>query len=386
MSKSWLDDARRVPLEDVLHHLGIGAVSGRTVAPCPSRECGQERRGSGDRRGPVDLRDVDGTTLWHCKRCNRGGDGIAAVSHHLGGGGFKALDPDDKRRVQAWYSDRGWAEAPADHRPPARRPTPPPVRRVDPEQTRGSAARPPRDEVDALWQACRRVGEGAGHDATSLLYLQDRGYHPPDLRDLDVVRIAPEPGAYAWPAWWPGDRWADFKLVFRGYDASGEPVSLHARRTARYLDLLPVCDACQTPLPRQFTPRRKLTERCPACDWRPNPKTRWPAMGPGSAEGLLFADAGGAAILRGEPQHDRVLIVEGVTDLLRAALVAPRLPCAVIGFASGGARALGDVRWPPGITVALATDSDPTGEAYADSAAAAMAPIRPRRVRWEEVA
>lgn len=89
-------------------------------------------------------------------------------------------------------------------------------------------------------------------------------------------------------------------------------------------------------------------------------------------------------LLRGKPEHTTFLVVEGVTDLLRASVVAPKVPCGVIGFASGGASALGQIRWPEGARVGIATDADKAGDAYAAEAAKSM-PIRPLRIRWEDL-
>lgn len=382
----WIRDANKTPLGDVLQHLGVGAVRRRTVAPCPS--CGAERRGSSDPRGPVDLHERSGGTLWHCKACNAGGDGLDAVAFQRFQRKFSVLDQDDKRLIRAWFSDRRWCDPPSDHRPPPRPPAPPPVTRIEEAATKVAATYPPPDEVSALWAACRRIGDHGG-DSTDIgpaFYLGDRGFPITALWPLDVVRIVPR--EHDWPAWWPVNTWQAlraFRLLFLAYTPDGAVASVHARRIVRYdpASGLGLCDACAEPLPFAGEgPTRKLVERCP-CGWAPKPKTLWPQNF--NAGGLLFADAGGVALMRGDPAAPRqVLVVEGVTDTLRAAIVAPTVPCAVIGFTSGGASALGSIRWPADAVVGVATDDDKAGEAYADEAQRAVAPMRTRRIRWSQ--
>lgn len=392
----WIDEAKRTDLADVLQHLGIGHVSGRTCAPCPG--CNLERRGSSDRRGPLNLHERGAVTLWHCKRCEAGGDVLDAVAFSRFDRKFSKLDRDDMSWVRRWFSDRGWCEARADAPRPPVRPAPPPVRRIGDGAARHNPDPPPAAEVSALWSACRPWGgetpEGWPEDPEDVAppaYLLDRGYCPWAYAELglDVVRIAPSPRqweAKGWhsPGWWPAGWLGLFRLVFQAFDVRGNLASLHARLVPTYDRdrLVPICDGCGRDLARRAGPRpgafAGVVERC-ECGWKPARKTTWPARC--SAEELLFADAGGQAVLRGEPQHQDVLVVEGVTDLLRAALVAPRVPCAVIGFTSGGAQALGKIRWSQGVRVGIATDDDKAGDRYADAAARAMT-IRPRRIKW----
>jgi len=222
--------------------------------------------------------------------------------------------------------------------------------------------RPPADELGAFWSACAPVNRTlAGEDLDQAelwphFYLADRGFPPLDLAPLDLVRIAPL--RHDWPAWWPKGRARTFRLVVRAYEADGTFASLTARAVPEYNGGgVKVRD-----------PKRKLA---------------WPKLGRGVARGLLLADPGGVALLRGEAPADleSVWIVEGPTCLLRGALLAAagRRRRAVLGAVYGsGFRALGKVKWPEGVQVYAATDEDGTGEGYAREIVRAL---RPRTVR-----
>lgn len=385
----WMEEARRVSFTDVASHLGLNHVRGRTITPCPA--CGAEKRGSTDPRGPVDVNERDGREMWHCKRCNVGGDAIDAAAFVVAGNRVTALGPDDKRRVAEWFSDRGWCTAPHGHERPSVVPAPKAARMPD-DAVEGRRDYPPQAEVLRLWEACTRITREivAGDEAPSA-YLQDRGLDPAVLNPLDVVRALPV-RLRNWPEWWPGDRWGIYRLAVLAYDATGEVRSIHARRVLKYhvrrlagdTYLDPVCEQCGVALERYRNPQR-VVERCPVakCGWVPKPKTLWPAGV--SCDRLLFADPGGVNVLRQAPGARRqTLVVEGLTDTLRAATVAAQVPCAVLGFTSGGAKALGDVRWPKGAEVGIATDDDEPGERYADEVADALRALkmRAKRIKW----
>lgn len=397
MTGGWVEQAASVRFADVASHLGIAQVRGHTIAPCPNPACGATRRGSGDPRGAVDLADRDGRELWHCKRCNTGGDAFAAVCFVLGGARFSALTPDDKARVRAWYADRGWCDAADGYVRPEVVPAPT-ARRMAEDAVQRAPEYPPEAEVARFWDLCSRIATdpvAAGDDPWPALYMRDRGLDADQLSGaMDVVRATP---IYLprWPAWWPGwisegdgPHWAMFRLVVRAYDATGAVRSIHARRVLRYRTFTysgelfsdPLCEACRGTLDRE---RGRAKEKCPACGWMPKPKTLWPVKC--SSERLLFADAGGVAVLKGDASAPKdVLIVEGLTDTLRGATVAPSVPCAVIGFTSGGAQALADVRWRRDMRLGVATDDDAAGDAYAEQVADAVRPlgISMRRIRW----
>lgn len=192
------------------------------------------------------------------------------------------------------------------------------------------------------------------------------------LSALDVARVLPDPEGYRWPAWWPGyrDKWAPYRLTVRAYEPDGTLAGLHARA------VLPLEDMRPLGLTRT---RRNGTEEV-------SPKTRWP-LGM-DAGGLLMADPGGLAVLEADPEAVQglrgVMVCEGLTDLLRAAskVAEERLPLGVLAAAAGGFSALARVRWPPGLEVFTATDTDPAGDKYLDQIREALAgcDVRLRRL------
>lgn len=221
-------------------------------------------------------------------------------------------------------------------------PAPPPPR-----------ARPPLAEVAALWNAsdpvCRATfgaepAADAGAEAAWAL-LRAKGSEPGDVAAFDLARLLPPPGAFPHPRWWP-ESWAtEWCIAVPAYEPDGTLASIHAR--AAHADA--------------------------------EPKTRWP-LGCGAA-GLLFAGEHGRAFLRGDEELRRelsgVLIVEGLTDFLRASLWAlemrSRSTClAVLGVAAGGAQAFAHVRWPAGLPCIVATDADRAGDTYAAAVQSAL--------------
>lgn len=371
---TWLDSARQAPLPEVLQHLGVGRVQGNTVGPCPA--CGVARRGSADRRGPCNVHEKDGAMLWKCQRCDVGGDGIRAVCLSLYGRRFAELGRDEKSGVQDWYSDRGWCAARREHRRPIARPRPPSVQRVTEEDAKLSVEYPPPEEVSLIWDQL----VPASDQPRTWRYLQDRGYWLPS--QVDLARTWPDSGDIRGPGWWPAG-WVDaFPLVFAAYDASGALSSLHARWVPQYGERSAgpaSCSKCCKPLLLYEGSARPI-EKCGACGWKPDRKTTWPRGY--SSRRLLFADEGGVALLRGEPQHKMYLVVEGVTDTLRAASIARHAQWGVLGLTSGGPPALSDVRWPDGAVVGVAMDPDPAGEKYADEISDHVHGVDVRKVTW----
>ena len=210
--------------------------------------------------------------------------------------------------------------------------------------------RPPRPELEALWTAGRPVGLTLAPAPRDYLdgcsYMQARGWWPSDVGALDLVRILP--GDYPWPAWWPwgpARRWTVAALL---YEPNGAAASIHARAVEFPGRPLPP-DKPKARSPRGFETRE-----------------------------LLLADLAGLALMRGEgPPPAAVLLVEGLTDTIGAALRAARRrsqgeQLAVLGMVAGSAPALARIAWPPGTTVICFTDNDAAGEAYAAAALAAL--------------
>jgi len=222
--------------------------------------------------------------------------------------------------------------------------------------------RPPAAEVAAIWDASHRLSLSTETAWPALeaarSFLERRGLRPEDVGLLDVARCLPPSSSRTWPEWWPAWWAGTWSLVVRAFEPDGRIASLHARAVTAGAD----------------------------------PKTRWPSER--GAKGLLFADERGAAMLRGEPiawLHG-VLIVEGLTDLLRAAVWAAKAEAraqrgiAVLGIAAGSSPALGRVRWPQGVAVRVATDADKAGDDYATKVRAAIPrQVEVTRLAWSEV-
>lgn len=273
----------------------------------------------------------DGTIALKCHACGWTGDALSLVAV------VRGLDPqrEFRRVLEEAASLCGYDLGDG----AARAAAPPP--RPRPRFVRG---RPPRDEVDAFWNSCSSVTSNVGADVA--LFLSRRRIFPMDLERLDVLRVTPLELGRAWPAWWP-ERWSTaWRLVTRAYEPDGTLASLHARAVADV-----------------------------------TPKTRWPYDC--RADGLVFADRLGVELLRGRADNfDRVLVVEGLTDLAAAALWAEGRRVAVLGITSGSAAALGSIRWPSGVPVSVGTDTDDAGERYAQAVAAAI-PKRITVTRWK---
>lgn len=269
----------------------------------------------------------DGTVAAKCHGCNWSGDALSLVAV------VRGLDPhrDFPRVIQEAAALCGYVVDDS-------KPAPPPVAwkplALPPRQ------RPPVTEVEAIWVASSSVAEATADVA---LFLLRRRLSLPDLSKLDLVRVAPL--KYAWPSWWP-ETWAkSWRIVTRAYEADGKLASLHARA---------IDDA--------------------------SPKTRWPFNC--RADGLIFGDAAGVALLRGDARaFDRVLVVEGLTDMIAASLWAVGRRVAVISVTSGSSAALMHVRWPSGVPVVVATDHDDAGNRYAAAVEAAV-PKRISVARW----
>ena len=240
-----------------------------------------------------------------------------------------------------------------DHAPPGQRKNPVsrPVGRPEPPKQE-PPSRPPRAEVDRLWRDARPPGLTLVAPPQTYLdgnsYLRHRGWWPADVAALELVRILPGP-EYPWANWWPWGRAGRWILTALLYEPDGQPVSVHARAV----------DFPGDPLPAE------------------QPKCRSPRGY--STRGLLMANSDGLELLRGQATPARVVIVEGLTDLVAMARYAARKAeqPAVLGLLAGSASALAHVRWPGDCTVALLTDDDAAGDRYAAAARAAI----PERIR-----
>jgi hypothetical protein len=227
--------------------------------------------------------------------------------------------------------------------PPRPRPPPPPPRPAPPERPL-----PPAAEVVEAWAACVPLGDA--EDACA--YLRGRALDPVALEDADVVRVLP-PKAIPFaplPLWVETWREQGYRLVARIFDEAGQARSLRAWR----LD--------------GATPKRKA-----AAGFR--------------SSGLVLADAGGVAMLRGELTPGWVILVEGEPDLCTWAASfsdADETAPAVLGITGPGSWSDAiAARIPDGAEVHLRTDDDESGETYAAEMGATLIGrcrlYRPRR-------
>lgn len=223
--------------------------------------------------------------------------------------------------------------------------TPRPPRQAPPERPRLPAL-----EVSRFWDACVGVTGASGQAAA---FLAKRGYDAQELERHDLARLAPlAPDLFPW---WCS-RWvADHRLVVPAWTPGGLLASLHARSVSGAL-----------------------------------PKTLWPWSGPDQeynvASGLLFADAGALALMSGTDKRPRrVLLCEGVTDYLRAALAvaASGGDGVVIGGTSGSWSGLARVSWPEGCEFFDATDADEGGSKQREAILSALG--KDRRIRRVEI-
>lgn len=346
----------RQPVLVVTRELGLDGDARRGV-PCPA--CRAPRRDA--RRLPAGL-TADGMG-WRCHRCNAGGDSLEYMALALFGRRARDLGPHDRGVLRARSVG---ASAVA---PPVQGFTSlgPVLDEVLPTLGR----RPPREEVQGLWDRCRPLASlsdsRSAFDAPARSYLETRGFlrMACEIADADLARITPPPAVGGWPAWWPPGRAWTWRLVVRAYEADGTLASLHGRATC--------------------TPRQGL------------PKTLWP--GPGAAGErhtagrLLFACPAAQRVLRGDASEvHTILVCEGLTDWLAAAAdcaVHRREGWAVLGGTSGSFPALAGVRWGPNpIRFVALVDGDAAGDRYFAQIRSALPGRDLRRVRFgsEQVA
>jgi hypothetical protein len=357
----WLHRAKQLPITRVAQALGMDVRRASQLAPCPL--CGWKQRSRSDRRPPIVVYEGSG---WYCFHCREGGSSVDLVSAAVLGTrrpcGTQWAD------VRDWFRSLGVGDSSVSTAARAFS-TEIIVTPVSDETLR----RVPRDELLALWDACKPLDyAGAEHPlygATLDFLARRRGQaavpplEPASQARLDLGRQLPAPDAYRWPAWWPAGWAATFRLVVLARELDGTPASLHGRA---------ICEVA-------------------------GGKTRWPRSPDGgrySAGRLLFADRLGLELLRSslsEVLHG-VIIVEGLTDFLTTAQAVRSigLQAAVLGGVSGSFRALSELRerWPVGVPAFAATDDDEPGangrrpgDQYAARIAAALSPIEVRRAR-----
>lgn len=268
---------------------------------------------------------VDGTLRAHCFGCGQSGDVLHLVAAAHG------LDTDrDFKRVLEEAARLAGATLDDLDRCSASRP-------ISTSPKRSQPSRPPANEVSELWASCICVYD----DLDLRRALLARAIAPGHVSDRDLARALPT--TMRLPPWARLGRrtWADLgnRLVLPMHDATGQMVTLHARRI----------DGETRETPKGLSPAGHRV---------------------GSA---VFADPLARLLLRGEnvPWWSRqtVIISEGGPDFLTAAThygdgddQAP----AVFGIIAGSFSASIGARVPSGAAVALRTHHDTAGEHYAD--------------------
>lgn len=315
---TWIDHVRDMDVPTIADGLGLTIHRG-TMSPCPG--CGEEKRGKGDPRGPVGVRpDRQG---WRCHRCDVGGDGLDLAAQAIEGRRARDLDRDSMARLRAWYASRGWCSAESEG-PEAPQPSLPPQPEPEPEK------RIPAGELAPLWKACSPVAdEGAVAD-----WLRGRGYDPAAVRAARCVQVIPD--RYRWPEWWPSghQRWP---LVALLRDGAGTPAGMHGR-------------AIDPEAPRKTSSPLRTDAGY-------------------SFSGLWMANPAARSMMLGKASPGRCLIVEGVTDFLRACdVTGSGDPLPILAGISGSFGRIDEIAWPDGCQIIVATDADAAGDRYAEHA------------------
>jgi hypothetical protein len=317
-----------------------------SLSPCPT--CGELRRGSGDRRGPVGLtRNGAG---WRCHRCGASGSAVDLAALVVLGRKAEPGDREDWAKVRAACSERGLAEGPGCPSG-ARKPLPPAQPSTPPR-------RPPQGEVEALWRACRPVTS----DAEVAGWLKGRCIDPGEVEARDLARAIPV--AAELPSWARFRRqpWTalGYRAVLPLYDPAGRLVSLRARAVRAVEG------------PKAVAPSGAEVVGLVLAD---SPARLWLScrpLGDGTSSAEQVARCG-LVIAEGEPDW-----LTWATHWSDANETAP----AVLGIVAGGWTAEIASKVPNGAEVTIATHHDPAGDKYAAAIVETFAGRTVRLSRW----
>lgn len=334
--REWVAEVHGRGVLAVGTSLGLDALPGRSLGPCPA--CGARTRHPRrrDQRGALGARP-DGRG-WRCFECDASGDAVTLAAWLVCGKG--SPDPGGWREVHHACSAQGLC-VPPDGEPggpqrmrrvvvPAGSPSPPPP------------LRPPQGEVAEVWERARPVFD----DAEARAWLeQARGLDAAQVTDFDLARVLPR--GVQTPAWaYFGRRsWSlSHRLLVPLFGSAGRLESLHARALG-----------CAADGPKAVSPRG-----CSTC-------------------GLVMADSLGQLLLArrplasGTPPCRKVVrvglvLTEGVPDFLTVATHASDAnedAPAVMGIVSGSWTKAMAAQVPDGATLVIATHVDAAGEKYA---------------------
>lgn len=354
----WMEQCKAVPIHEVLLECGLQRIGKKGWGPCPA--CGEEKRGSSDKRGAVISDKKPG---WWCVRCGASGDALNLVALQLLGSTLADSDKDGRNKARDWFADRGWCDRFQEN------PFPTPQKRTPEVATPGvhpvtnagdgttsepefppQIGYPPAKQVKAFWNSCLKIDPKNPPNGDVGHFIEERGWNHEALAAAGVCRLAPPPSArIAWPAWWPQGRSATWRLVVPAFNSEGVLSSLHARAT------VPVHNG--------------------------TPKVLWPKGY--DATDLIMADFDGWKFLTRRSKPRAIIICEGLTDLCSVSaskhVLGPRI--AVLSCANGGFRALKDVHFLRWVPTYCATDCAEVGDKYATQIATAIAPVPLRRIR-----
>ena len=195
----WIEQASSASVLEVISALNLIHSTRVGLTPCPS--CGEEVRGSEDRRGPVGVRG-DGKG-WRCFRCDAAGDGLELATLVWTGSRLRELTPEQRSQVRDKAAAMGWCDAEDQGGGPvprmgsgsrrSRSPLPDPGWKVTrPGSTKATkAVEPPSPGSGPMdWQPDlpeRCVAQLWGPEGAQVLaYLQGRGFRESTLRDWGV--------------------------------------------------------------------------------------------------------------------------------------------------------------------------------------------------------
>ena len=330
----WIQKAKGTPIAVAAERLKLSIRKGRSLSPCPA--CGEQNRGSGDKRGPVGGNTSD--TAWRCHVCGKRGDVVDLVSYAISGGKLRDINKDKQRKVYAWFEGTGFSEKYKDFKPKITKPK-----------------RPEVSEVASLWRAAKPLNQMncCKEDVMVSGFLKERKFDIDLLAQTGIVKALPTRTQYQWPAWWPSIWSPVWRLATPAFEITGKVASLHARAVVQS---------------------------------KSSPKSRWPKGC--EASGLLLGNQTGIRLLRGtlEEEIEALLICEGITDLFRAssAAIHERMNVAVLSGTSGSFAKLSSARIPEGLSVIVCTDPDEAGDNYAKDIFKSLSPRPIFRMKLEK--
>ncbi len=315
MKQNLFVEIREAGVATIAKQLGLTVLDfpePGSVGPCPS--CSAEKRGTGDRRGPIGL--TRNGLGWICHRCKVSGDALSLAA--------VAVTGNIKPNTDGWRDIR--------HRflgtsLPTFIPKP-----------REEYRRPPMTEVLELWHKSKPL-----YDSAKLVSLfEQRGLDPNVSTELNLCRALPSGRLPDW-AYCGRSPWnqSGHICLFPLYDHQGQLQSLHARRMGESAER-----------PKGLSPIGY------------------------EVKGLLFAEPCAQQLLLGRAHISEVIITEGAPDYLAALgmLGDANESSAVLSVISGSWTQDFANKIPAGTKVILATHNDSAGNYYAQQIFKTLAP------------